>query len=616
MTRDTRGDQGAPDPWDASSAPGASPWVRAIGFFLAMAASLAAVLTYFGLDFGSDRQSKPAEPVVVALPQPTVRVTYFKLSDAAPDLLVNGFLTGKWAEAIGRAPPIANNSVLKTAKQVLQRFRFEQEGDLFQQEGSTLKLDSVEHVDTFISALAPEQRKRFKNYKAGVYMGGLRGSLALHDANAFRQYLLTEHMPSGYRYRFIQPAHLDSSFAWPQIWRSLTADDLDNYDKHHRDLASQFAQSDEEGGPTESFSRSAAIQAGIPPYKSEERLVGALKWLTRNGVPEQFMIVKGVLGAHGGISLHASVRSLTIEVAVIENISTFPITMTDLTYRSWGDDTLRSSRVTDEKLSVTPLRTEPISGGVATLKSGEKFVIPLRVSFTSQPEDGDEGAQLPGYVNQGSEGALVQLPVALSSDESGEPVFVGKLQEELTSPTLPRLDAAFDYGPALSLHSVAVGKHMVPLRQPDWERVVLVWGVAVGSCPFVFSRESAEDAWISEGIVLANAHGAKRVKTEIVSLHRFDGSIRISELEDERATIEAIEVLVDDASGKQVPLQPAHAMVRPVVLDKGETVVVRFPQFSKARHTSPRLRIRGYYERYSDLLVTSVLSEGKRLRRE
>ena len=146
------------------------------------------------------------------------------------------------------------------------------------------------------------------------------------------------------------------------------------------------------------------------------------------------------------------------------------------------------------------------------------------------------------------------------------------------------------------------GPLTVNVREPDWTEQIVSGLVEWGSCPYVYTRTTAQGEWTREGRVLTNFVGSESAGTDVMRLARFNGEILIAELEDEESFIDHVAVTIIMSDGKEFELTASDDRLKGrdgkmLALRKGEHFVVSFsdvPDLSQA--TLIFLRVTGYYE--------------------
>jgi tetratricopeptide (TPR) repeat protein len=124
-------------------------------------------------------------------------------------------------------------------------------------------------------------------------------------------------------------------------------------------------------------------------------------------------------------------------------------------------------------------------------------------------------------------------------------------------------------------------------------------------CPFVFTFDRETNAWIFETTILYKLVGKENEQYQTRMLTRFDGRVRVREIEPEVSHIDTVSVIVEDSEGNYHELKPEHELLRSddgtyLVLHQGEEVILQFPDYSNiSGHTRAWIVAKGYYVPYS-----------------
>ena len=175
----------------------------------------------------------------------------------------------------------------------------------------------------------------------------------------------------------------------PTLWRYLTPADLDGYEERYAfyfDRAVDVAEDAFSGAGLQGRIASGRFSnsgAGAP-MSADFDVLESVRYLTRNGMPEKFMVVEGIPGAHYGWAFTATSRGADLLIAILENVGeraidvgTFRINSTDaMTVRTYRETT----RLLDEAGPTERLLWPP-----GVLRPGEKLVIPVRIECPSPP---------------------------------------------------------------------------------------------------------------------------------------------------------------------------------------------------------------------------------------
>jgi hypothetical protein len=139
----------------------------------------------------------------------------------------------------------------------------------------------------------------------------------------------------------------------------------------------------------------------------------------------------------------------------------------------------------------------------------------------------------------------------------------------------------------------------------------LTAGEGYGSCPYLYSWEEGERAWVRHGKVIHDANSKDKEMTETETFSGFRSKFRLAEDELEVSYIDHVKLEVELSDGTGMTLKPNFAAMsaqdgRYATIKAGARIEFNFtlPPTMKAEDVKQStLAITGYYRRYSDLLM-------------
>ena len=349
----------------------------------------------------------------------------------------------------------------------------------------------------------------------------------------------------------------------PMLWRWLTEDDLDSFEERYKDYAKRVLAK-ALPNPQGAFGAGFKLEEMLSGWQAKEALqaVESIRYLTREGLPEHFLLVTGAPSGHEGWSFTATPRDFQLVVAVLQNIGDAAIDLGDFTVRETKAMTVRTNGMTNAALgAAAPFDRRLFPLGV--LKPEEKLVIPVRIELAQSVPDSDYGEAIQEAARGGARlqariAAMGKTKLAVA-DNGGQPAL-RKPAASFPPQRVPDIVERFEYGPAWRIDGVTVDGASYPFRQHDPNNFVLVAGVGVGSCPYAFTFQPDAGIWYSEGHFLFGVTSPDRKRTEEKPLARFNGRVLIRELEHEITFLDRIELKLVDERGTatfHLPSTPA-----------------------------------------------------------
>jgi hypothetical protein len=314
--------------------------------------------------------------------------------------------------------------------------------------------------------------------------------------------------------------------------------------------------------------------------RSNEPLARFWDYVTRDYLPEDFgtanlSLESEACGDDHGWYPHITLvgRLLVVDLAVIENTASYPLSIGDFVGRWIGDKSLRTQGTDDRQFrAIAATRDHAFTIGV--LRPGEKIAIPLRMLLVSPRDEYDDH--------------LAQLALARDVASLGIFNFAGQWVD--VTALANRVHATSDrpggtipyvYGPSYVLDAVEIGGVDYPIRKQPARLLIVDSANEIGSCPFFYGWSQKEKKWVSGGTILYGRRAPALYGNDERPLHNFDGRVRVAELEPETSFIDRVYVVAIDGAGKRTILMPTDSRLRladgvNVRMNLGDEIVVEF----------------------------------------
>ncbi|MFA3920558.1 hypothetical protein [Ruegeria hyattellae] len=564
--------------------------------------------------------------------KPKFRVVYYRLGGIGQSFLINGKLSPEWEKYLGGQQAIVNNPIHKEIRTLTDRFGQEIWGsDLWGKvgfEGGDFGMslaDYARQVDVGVTVSQGEAGAIPELRQGDGWNVFGQGLLFIPDLDAAESLFIRGAIPAGYAAFW---GSSSESMRWveqgqrmtaPTLWRSLNSADLENYEARYdaylgralnisndaKDMSSLRQRSDR--------GKFANAGAGFDHGRRiEHRTLEALRYVARNGLPENYALVTGEPGVHYGWSFTAHTRSADLLVAVLENVGDQPIDVGAFTIAETGEMTLRRHAETQTLLeAATPVEKRLWPPGV--LASGEKLIIPVRIEMPLIPEYFDWIAS--GYRDNFADGEAIrneavssgQTPIMfVHPSETGNALFALNA-EDLPTGRIPNLVERFEYGPAWAIRGLEIDGKTYDFRQHDPNNFILFAGGGIGSCPYIYTYHSDGEIWVEENHFLFGATSPGKKRTEELELRHFEGRLEIREKEHELAHLDQITLILRDDKGGET----AYPAVWPDVLAEmdGQELILGYGERTEVHFDLPDgvwegktalVSATGYYVPFSD----------------
>ena len=573
-------------------------------------------------------------------PNSTIRVTYYWLDGTSYASLSAGMPVKGLQPIVGASPMLMPTAAGLGFDALVKRFgeRRDVAGD---QQATFLANDSEMPRSGAESngAQLEEADQDFLQYGADL-------PFYLPDAQAAATVYRTKSWPADYRRFYREAKHLDESdefiLASTTNWRPVKASEVTEYDKAARALAQVGANdpksveiiyfpSSADGDVTSALdelreSRNSDAEASgneasadpaqapeivaAEPADAEARArnatedmetaatalvkdarnnaVGASRYLTREGWPNDFLTAYGIWEAHAdgllGWSTIVLPRRPFMLVAVLDVVGP-PGGRLKLGALSMIVD--RTTKLRPPSYGAQGRDREVFELPDLALATGDKIVVPLRMELRATHFYGDVGREDLLVSLRPSDEVYRHLKKLLNGrSEDVQWGTIRKAASQFGVPESPDVQPAYTHGPTYEVVSARVNGADVPMRRFDGRVLFTRRSFEGGSCPtLLVRRQSPGDMRI--GHVLVAASGLARKAEDVVAVGNGITNIVLREEELETSYIDRIEVV--RPTDKKVVLRTG-----PFTLRYGEEVVVPVP--SRAQGSNLEVRIRGYYE--------------------
>jgi hypothetical protein len=348
-------------------------------------------------------------------------------------------------------------------------------------------------------------------------------------------------------------------------------------------------------------------------------------FVSRNGMPANFILLHAYFDECAESAIVSVVLPpLQLRVVVLENVTDKAVELGDFHFRQFTPAAEERLIRTQKENSSAIAGATPASAPwylPRMLSPGEKIVVPLELVFNLADsrlmEDitGPEEFEKPGssaarhYVQMLDAHKNVETVAIVyerrsddGSKKTRETLFTlprQKFVEALSGerPQVIRTDS-FVYGSSIALEGIDVDGFRHPIEPSNPAYVSYFSGYEEGSCPYVYCQRSTDHKWVKQGAILRGLRSKDREGTRELELYDFDGTLKISEEEEEVSYIDQLFVRGDSPAG-QITLKPnekwgARKVGHYLVLRKGDFLDITFP-VSRSKLDHVRLVASGFF---------------------
>jgi hypothetical protein len=339
----------------------------------------------------------------------------------------------------------------------------------------------------------------------------------------------------------------------------------------------------------------------------QKRYFDLITYLTRDGMPDDFLFVTGAATeCGGGIDFSLHIRQMIFDIAFVQNISDKPVSIEGLLGSEVPAAGLRSAG------SGASGAVGQIALSSGEIRPGETIAVPLAISFImadslKEPfRDQAGAAKTFKAIEAAKPGTVFEL-----KDEGGDtPVVVRKTRESFAPPTAPK-PATYAFGPELQLSGLVMDGKQLVFDQASRNFMQLTAGEGYGSCPYLYAWDEGHSAWVRHGKVIHQANNKDKEMTETKTFSGFRSKYRLAEEELEVSYIDSVKLEVELKDGTGMTLRPDFEAMnaqdgRYATIKAGDRIEFSFalPPTIKAEDVKQStLAVTGYYRRYSDLLM-------------
>jgi hypothetical protein len=335
--------------------------------------------------------------------------------------------------------------------------------------------------------------------------------------------------------------------------------------------------------------------------------------ISKDGLPSGFvaeMINYSDCGSYAELSL--AFPRMRVRIAVIENTTKNPLRIGPFEF------TIRNTKRFMPR-SISPFledKREPLyPQGV--LMPGERIAIPIELFFGDYrwewvkydkyvDEDilraKDRPRKLLGFCLNRLKGKLFEGD-ADEWESEVRPQF--KVQDFCSflsrfDSTIPEVEKPIvSFGPSLTLKSVEVNGLRYHIRRFDPKLLLISSGIAVGSCPYLYTFNPQRDDWRSEGTFLVGNDSKRRERFDSIPLQQFHGLVELREEEPEVTYLDSAFLRIV-CPGTEYTLHPTDARLLEndgayVVLRQGEKLTLQFDSPPQTNNCRASFAGTGYY---------------------
>lgn len=533
---------------------------------------------------------------------PSVRVEFHRLSEAA----AAGVVADKpWPEVtavVGKAR-VLDNGVRREALNLYKNYGITEDREdafHFQATGADAEKES-EKVSS------PYGRKAITYLTYPDTEGFTGQSMALPDEDKLIR--TTQRWPDDMKFYYKGEECKPSNFGCVMLWRYLNADDVGRFEERWQAQQAIMRVENPDFATTMDHNEEPVPTPGSGPLK-------LLQYLTTTTWPEDFAVVTGSYNLCGGsYDFSYYPRQMVMDVAVIQNVSSKPLTVGDLLGTQVENPGLRPPA--PPMRGVVAAGVVPVPGSVGKLAPGERVLVPLKITFVAPK---GLGMQFNGKMSDARKifAEFEKLPpgTLIKEQQAGlEPnqPALQKTRESFRAPELPKV-TPYMWGPEITLKGLNADGKRIMLDETSANFLELTAGEGYGSCPFLYSYDEAAKTWVSHGKVIDNADDPTKELTQDIDITAFATRFRLAEEELEMSEINRVVLNVTRKDGEALQLMPDDIRLkdkddRYVRILAGRAINISFSLpvgVQPSDVASSKLSVTGYYRRYSSLNVVDL----------
>lgn len=461
-----------------------------------------------------------------------IGVEFIRLSELAISELFSDDQSAHVSELIG-TKHIHENAVYKEIKTIFERFANPTGGTFL-----SLELETPRHgTDGDLARLSDlgddiGQWSSVSNYEPDIYgIPLLKERRVIQNTNVFPVNVSLYYACENYT------DNINSILGITVVWRYFNRNDIENYAKNLAEYNKLVRSNDNgvietEGSPAD------------PPSYFE-----FIKYVTRNGWPEDFLYVESLFGGCGD-EFRLIERIILLDVAVIKNRSDRPLHIGGLIGSQRTDYKLYPVAASKKRAGRIPLQS--------TLQPGEAIIIPLSTRLAYDDEYGWMyrkfacSKRLFNEIRSKPRGFKFRLPY----DSPPDDYTITKIQQSFRSPRAPNR-SAYIYGPEIALKGISVDGQPILFDRAAYNFLNLTAGDEGGSCPFLYSWDGNRQKWVLHRKVIHKADHISKKTSDQISFDGFVGRFRLTEWELELAYVDHAELAVALKNGRKITLRPS-----------------------------------------------------------
>jgi hypothetical protein len=544
--------------------------------------------------------------------QTRVRVQFQRLSGLATGVVLNGG-SAPWLSALYGSYQVADNDVLKEYKTLISRFGSAVR-EIDQGGGESIYLGLLAGTAAQVASgeLSQTARGRRGQVVRSFQLAPLP-DIPLVDETL--QILNEQTWPASLSMSYSPEDENASPLDTISLWRYLTAADARQYAERLRRY------------------NTLVVNRSYFERKLLPRSMELLNYLTANGWPENFLYASVGPSCGSLMDFKVNQYSFEVEVAIIENVSGKPITISQLFGQGGGSNQLRRAASSPRTTG-----TEVLPGKPVTLTPSSRLVVPLRLVFAadhpaslknaaSQAETRKRAQESFRKIMARPPGTVLKTQIfsALRGDTrgKGDDMYVTrKVRESFKPPSYPT-ESDFAFGPEWALAGLAIGGETIALNATPPNIILITASSEAGSCPILYSWDGHAATWIRHGKVLHQAQTRIRDASETVQFNGLVHRFRIAEEELERATIRQVSLRLELTDGRTLTLHPepqpggqtaqqAAELVAELYANEEIEITFALPvDLDTAQVIHSSFTVSGYYDRYAGLLVSATTARAR-----
>jgi hypothetical protein len=545
--------------------------------------------------------------------QTRIRVQFQRLSGLATGVVLNGG-SSPWLPTLYGNYQVANNDVLKEYKTLMSRFGSAVR-QVYQGGESDLALVAGPTAQAASGELSNTALLRSGQVVRSFELAPLPDIPLIDEA---LQILNEQTWPASLQMSYDDyPMNTNASLAAAiSLWRNLNAADARQYAERIRRY------------------NALVVDRSFDERKALPRSMELLNYLTASGWPENFLYASTyVADSEGCMTLDFRVNqySFEVEIAVIENVSSRPITISQLFGQTGGDNQLRRAVLSPRMTGKQVLPSEPI-----TLAPSSRLIVPLRLLLaadeSARPSEDDAASQAERRkaaqatfrkIMAHPPGTVFKMEIysttrGMTRGKNGTYV-IKKVRESFKPPSYPT-KSNFAFGPEWTLTGLALGGETIAFDAAPSNVISITVSGGAGSCPILYAWDARAATWIRHGKVLHQAQTSMREASETLQFEGLVHRFRIAEEELERATIRQVLLRLDLSDGRALMLRPepqpaeqdapqaADHVAELYANDEIEFTFALPADLDAAQVIRSSFTVSGYYDRYSALLASTPMT--------